>query len=65
MASKKDENITSAFSKEQILKSKKYENRRDILAVVLDDGKSYSHDEIKAEIDKFLKQEFDKKEVGK
>ncbi len=65
MASKKDENITSAFSKEQILKAKKYENWRDILAVVLDDGKSYSHNEIKAEIDKFLKQEFDKKEVSK
>lgn len=65
MASKKDENTTSAFSKEQILKAKKYENRRDILAVVLDDTKSYSHDEIKSEIDKFLKQEFDKKEVSK
>lgn len=45
------------YSKEQILKSKKYANRKDILAVVLEDDKIYSHEEIEKEIDKFMKKE--------
>lgn len=45
------------YSKEQILKSKKYTNRKDILAIVLEDGKIYSHEEIEKEIDKFMKKE--------
>lgn len=45
------------YSKEQILKSEKYANRKDILAIVLEDGKIYSHEEIEKEIDKFMKKE--------
>ncbi len=45
------------YFKEQILKSKKYANRKDILAVVLEDNKIYSHEEIEKEIEKFMKKE--------
>ncbi|MCI8342466.1 MAG: hypothetical protein HFE62_04570 [Firmicutes bacterium] len=43
------------FTKEQLLKSERYKNRRDILSVVLCDGESYSHNEAESEIEKFLK----------
>lgn len=43
------------FTKNQLVTSKKYRPYWDILAVVLDDQKQYNHDEVKAEIEKFLK----------
>lgn len=45
----------SKYSKEQLLKSKKYSNRKDLLGVLLDDKKEYSFAEVDAEIDKFMK----------
>lgn len=45
----------SKYSKEQLLKSKKYSNRKDLLVVLLDDKKEYSFAEVEAEIDKFMK----------
>lgn len=45
----------SKYSKEQLLKSKKYSNRKDLLGVLLDDKKEYSFAEVEAEIDKFMK----------
>lgn len=45
----------SKYSKEQLLKSKKYSNRKDLLGVLLDDKKEYSFVEVDAEIDKFMK----------
>lgn len=64
MAVKKNvENTQPVFSKEQILKSKKYAAKKDVLVVVLDNDKTYTHGEIENEINNFLKQEFDKKEV--
>lgn len=45
----------SKYSKEQLLKSKKYANRRDLLEVLLDNKKEYSFAEVDAEIDKFMK----------
>lgn len=54
------------FSKEQILKSKKYDNRCDILTVVLEENKSYTHSEIEEKIKIFLEEGFDdNKEVKK
>lgn len=43
------------FTKEQILASKRYENRRDALGVLLADGKSYTHEEVDALLGKFMK----------
>lgn len=45
------------YSKEQILKSKRYANRKDILTVVLEEDKIYSYEEIEKEIDNFMKKE--------
>jgi uncharacterized protein YkuJ len=45
----------SAFTREQIFCSKKYENRRDVLGVLLKDGEEYTFDEVDALLDKFMK----------
>lgn len=42
------------FTKENILKSKRYQNRKDLLNVILED-KEYSFSEVDALIDKFMK----------
>ena len=47
--------VTSAYSKEQILVSKKYENRRDVLGVVLKDGEQYTLEKVDSLIEKFMK----------
>lgn len=59
----KNETITDAaevktkitFSKEKILKSKRYEHRVDLLGVLLKDGKDYTFDEVDALLEKFMK----------
>lgn len=45
----------SKFSKEQILKSQRYHERRDLLTALLKDGKQYSHVEVQTLIDDFMK----------
>lgn len=59
MATPKKENVTnttaSSFSKEQILSATKFANRRDLLSVVLEDGKTYTVEDVQKEIDKFMK----------
>lgn len=45
------------YSKQQALKSKLFEQNRDALSVILDDGKSYT----KAEIQNALKQFYERK----
>lgn len=55
---KKEETTTkvvSSFSKEQILSAVKFANRRDLLSVVLEDGKTYTVEDVQKEIDKFMK----------
>lgn len=42
------------YTKEQIINSKKYYQYRDVLAVVLSEDKTYTHDEIKQKLDAFL-----------
>ncbi len=44
-----------AYSKEQILASKKYENRRDVLGVILKDGEQYTLEKVNSLLEKFLK----------
>ena len=44
-----------AYSKEQIIASKKYENRRDVLGVILIDGEKYTLEKVDSLLDKFMK----------
>lgn len=44
-----------AYSKEQILASKKYKNRRDILGVLLADDKEYTFEKVDSLLEKFMK----------
>jgi hypothetical protein len=64
MAAKKTESETAVseatFSKQQVLTAKKYNDRRDLLAVLLTDDQQYTLTEVDKLIDEFLKQEFDK-----
>lgn len=43
------------FTKENILKFKKYANRVDLLTVLLDEHKAYTMNEVDALIEKFMK----------
>ena len=43
------------FYKEQVLTFKRYANRRDLLSVLLEDGKEYTTDQIDKLIEKFMK----------
>lgn len=58
MAKKKTEDVKQNivfFSKEQILSSKKYTNRRDALGVILTDDKMYTKEEVDSLLKKFMK----------
>ena len=58
MANTKTETTTVSaltFSKEQILKSNKYNKRRDLLSVLLDDNKTYTISEVDNLIEKYMK----------
>ena len=43
------------FTKEQILASKKYSNRRDVLGAILSDGKEYTDEQVNSLLEKFMK----------
>ncbi|MDD3569574.1 MAG: hypothetical protein PHY44_00535 [Lachnospiraceae bacterium] len=45
------------FTKEQLLNSKKYGNRKDMLTALLTDGESYTHSEVSRITEEFLKGE--------
>ncbi len=45
----------AVYSKEALLKSAKYAKRRDLLSVLLEDGKSYTFESVENKIDKFMK----------
>lgn len=55
MTGKKDTGRPDSFTKEQILSSKRYQDRRDAISVVLEDGKSYFLAEVDEMIEKFMK----------
>ena len=42
------------FNKQQIIRSNRYQNWRDLLSVILKDDRQYTHDEISKEIDEFM-----------
>jgi hypothetical protein len=45
----------STFTKQQLLKSQRYSERRDLLSALLKDEERYSHDDIEKLIDEFMK----------
>lgn len=49
------EQIEPKFPKEQILSANKFNNRKDILGVLLEDGKEYSFNQAEALMDDFMK----------
>ena len=51
----KQEVKTIKYKKENILRSKRYAKRRDALSFLLEDGKSYSLDEVDKILNTFLK----------
>lgn len=50
------ENI-SKYTKEQFLQSKRYTHQRDLINVLLKDGKEYTFDEVDGRINEFLERE--------
>ena len=46
---------THLFPKERVLTFKRYADRRDLLSVLLEDGKEYTHDQIDGLIKDFMK----------
>ena len=56
MAAKKQKNKQeNGFTKEQILASKKYSDKKDILGVILCDNRVYTDEQINSLLDKFMK----------
>lgn len=53
MATKKEQKIV--FQKPQIVHFKRYAEYRDLLTVILENGKDYTHEQIEKEIEKFKK----------
>ena len=51
-AESKQENL---FSKEQILASSKYANRRDVLGAILSDNDTYTFEKVDSLLEKFMK----------
>lgn len=45
----------TAYTKEQLLASKRYANRRDVISALLDDGKTYTLTEVERLMNKFMK----------
>ena len=45
----------ASYTKDQLLRSKKYAARRDLLGALLEDGKTYTAAQVDREITQFLK----------
>ncbi|MCL2488371.1 MAG: hypothetical protein FWE80_06780 [Oscillospiraceae bacterium] len=54
MANNTEPAAVPKFTKDQLLGSKRYTGRRDLLGVLLDGGKSYTRDEVDEIIKKFM-----------
>lgn len=52
---KKEIKNQQAFSKEQLLESKRYQDRRDTLGAILEDGKAYTLAEADKLLEEFMK----------
>lgn len=51
----KQEKQEVLFTKEQILASNKYSNRRDVLGAILADGNTYTFEKVDSLLEKFMK----------
>ena len=54
---KKSETENTNYSKEALLKSQKYLEKRDLISILLDDETEYSLDEVDGLIEEFLNKE--------
>ncbi len=59
----KNENISKVYikqkdtyTKESIIKSKKYSNRKDLLMTILEDGVEYTFEKVDSLIEEFMKE---------
>lgn len=50
-----DKPAATKYSKEQLVRSQRYANRRDLLGALLKDGKSYTFDEADDLLNKYMK----------
>ena len=57
MATTKTTEAAATYSKEQLAASRKYATRRDLIGVLLEDGKSYTFDEVDTLIENYMKGE--------
>lgn len=55
MATKETQQAAASFTREQLAASKRYANRRDLISTLLEDGKTYTLDEVDKLIEKFMK----------
>lgn len=51
----KTEKAAAVYSKEQLAASKKYATKRNIISALLENGKTYTLDEVDALIEKYMK----------
>lgn len=47
--------VKHKFTKQQLLQSQKYSNRRDALSALLKDGETYTHEQVDEILEKFYK----------
>lgn len=59
MAAVKETN-TKRYTKEQLIASQRYADKRDLLEALLDDGKKYSLSDADSKIEKYMKGEVKK-----
>ena len=52
---KETDNLEIKFSKEQLVKSKKFSGQKDLLNTILEDDKQYTLDEVVSRVKKYMK----------
>ena len=52
---KETDNLEIKFSKEQLVNSKKFSGKQDLLNTILEDDKQYTLDEVVSMVEKYLK----------
>ena len=53
----KDHAAAAAYSKAQLMTSQRYASRRDLLAALLEEDKTYTHDQVETLVNSYLKGE--------
>ena len=55
MTKSNTEETRVTYTKRQLMDSKRYANRRDLLATLLEDGTDYTRQQVDATVEKFMK----------